>query len=292
MPGITMLLDIVPLDRTEFLTGLAAGTVALVVGVLVSVGLRTFARPTVRWEGAGLLFAAAALVGLDLTHDAPGGLVGGTALVAVGAGVAAAARFPLAVRPAAVAPGAWLVAAHGAIPGEPWVRVLVFVTIVAGGALVADVDRRTARLGLGPLLFAVTVGGVYATVPDTEQALVLLGVAAPVALLGWPLRRAVLGRAGSPAAVAVLMWSAAVGGVGRPSSIVGAVGCLGLFVVAPLSRRSVRTSAPVVVAAHALLVLLSARVAGLRPTVRAAVAVVLLELVVGVAVWGAAPRRP
>jgi hypothetical protein len=170
--------------------------------------------------------------------------------------------------------------------------MLVFVTIVAGGALVADVDRRTARRGLGPLLFAVSVGGVYATVPDTEQALVLLGVAAPVALLGWPLRRAGLGAAGSPAAVAVLAWSAAVGGVGRPSSIVGAVGCLGLFVVGPVSRRAVRTSASTVVAAHALLVLVSARVAGLRPTVRAAVVVVLFELVIGVAVWGTARSRP
>ena len=185
--------------------------------------------------------------------------------MALGAGVAAAARLPLAVRLAAVAPGAWLVAAHGAIPGEPWVRVLVFVD-----------DRRRGRAGrrrrpshrpprAGPPPVRSSVGGVYATVPDTEQALVLLGVAAPVALLGWPLRRAVLGPAGSPAAVAVLAWSAAVGGVGRPSSIVGAVGCLGLFVVGPLSRRSVRTSAPVVVAAHALLVLVSARVAGLAP---------------------------
>ena len=242
--------------------------------------------------GSGrLLFAAAALVGLDLTDDAPGGLVGGTASVALGAGVAAAARLPLAVRLAAVGPepGWW----------RPTVRspasrgcACSCSSRSSSGRLVADVDRRTARLGLGPLLFAVSVGGVYATVPDTEQALVLLGVAAPVALLGWPLRRAVLGPAGSPTAVAVLAWSAAVGGVGRPSSIVGAVGCLGLFVVGPLSRRSVRTSAPVVVAAHALLVLVSVLFAGLRPTVRGAVAVVLLELVVGVAVWGAAPRRP
>ena len=287
MPGIT-----IPLDRTEMLTGLAVGTVALAIGLLASIGARALARPALTWGSAGLLFAAAALVGLDLTHGVPGGLVGGTALVAVGAGIAVATRVPLAARLAAVGPGAWLVAAHGAIPGERWVRVLVFVTIVAGGALVADVDRRTARRGLGPLLFAVSVGGVYATVPDTEQVLVLLGVAGPVALLGWPLRRAGLGPAGSPAAVAVLAWSAAVGGVGRPSSIVGAVGCLGLFVVGAVTRRAVRTSAPAVVAAHALLVLVSARVAGLRSTVRAAVAVVLLELVVGVAVWGTARRRP
>ena len=297
MPGLTL-----PLDRTEFLTGLAAGSVALAVGALASMGRRgrgrhDVERHRVEWHSAGLLFAAAALVGLDLTHDAPGGLIGGTALVAAGAAVAGAAvggtaRLALVARASAVVPGAWVVAAHGAIPGEAWVRVLVFATIVVGGALVADLDRRTARLGLGPVLFAVSVGGVYATVPDTEQALVLLGVAGPVALLGWPLRRAGLGQAGSAAAVAVLAWSAAVGGVGRPSSIVGAVGCLGLFVVAALSRRPIRLPLPAIVGAHALLVLISARVAGLRPTVRAAVTVVVVELVVGVAVWGTAHRRP
>jgi hypothetical protein len=41
-----------------------------------------------------------------------------------------------------------------------------------------------------------------------------------------------------------------------------------------------------------LLVLVSARVAGVRPTARAAVAVVLLELVVGAAVCRAVRRRP
>ena len=54
MPGITMLLDVVPLDRTELLTGLAAGTVALpVIGVVSAypVGLRTLGRP--RWGSAG-----------------------------------------------------------------------------------------------------------------------------------------------------------------------------------------------------------------------------------------------
>jgi len=285
IPAVT-----IPLDRTEFLNGLAAGSIALAIGVLVSAAPRVLARPALRWGSAGLLFAGAALAGLDRTHGAPGGLVGGAALVAVAAGVAA--RLPLAFRLAAVVPGAWLVAAHGAIPGRSWVRVLVFATIVAGSALVADLDRRTARRGLGPLLFAVSVGGVYATVPDTEQALVLIGVAAPVALLGWPLRRGTLGPAGSAASVAVLAWTAAVGGVGRPSSIVGAVGCLGLFVVGPVSRRTSGVAAPVVVAAHALLVLVSARVAGLRTTVHAAVTVVLLELVVGVAVWGTARRRP
>jgi hypothetical protein len=291
MPGLTL-----PLDRTEFLTGLGAGSVALAVALLtltlMSVGSPARARPLVEWGGAGLLFAGAALVGLDLTHDAPGGLVAGTALVAGGAALTAATRLPLVARAAALVPGAWLVAAHSSIPGERWVRVLVFASIVAGGALAADLDRRTARRGLGPVLFAVSVAGVYATVPDTEQVLVLLGAAAPVALLGWPLRRAGLGWAGSPAAVAVLVWSAAVGGVGRPSSIVGAVGCLGAFVLGPVSRRPDRLPAAVIVAAHAVLVLVSARVAGLRPTVRGAVAVVSIELLIGLAVCGTVRRRP
>jgi hypothetical protein len=296
IPGVT-----VPLDRTELLTGLVAGGVAVALRLLVSVGSRARARAGWEWGGAGLLFAGATLVGLHVTHEVPGGLVGGAALAAVGAAIAGGAVKGGAVKgdaaarlaqPAAVVPGAWVVAAHGAIPGEPWVRVLVFATIVAGSALVADLDRRTARLGVGPVLLAVSVGGVYATVPDTEQALVLLGVAGPVALLGWPLRRAGLGRAGSAAAVSVLAWTAAVGGVGRPSSIVGAVACLGLFVVGPLIRRPDRFRAPTMVAAHAVLVLISARVAGLRPTVRAAVTVVLLELVVAVAVCGVSRRRP
>ena len=72
----------------------------------------------------------------------------------------------------------------------------------------------------------------------------------------------------------------------------GAVGCLGLFVVGPVSRRPGTVASLTVVAAHALLVLVSARLAGLRTTVHAAVTVVLLELVVGVTVWGTARRRP
>jgi hypothetical protein len=285
-----------PLHRTEFITGLVAGGVALALRVLASAGSRARARPDREWGSAGLLFAGAALVGLDRTHEVPGGLLVGTALAALGiaiAGTAVKGTAPLrlAARLAALVPGAWVVAAHSAIPGERWVRVLVFATIVAGSALVADLDHRTARVGLGPVLFALSVGGVYVSVPDTEQALVLLGVAAPVALLGWPLRTG-LGHAGSAAAVAVFAWTAAVGGVGRPSSIVGAVGCLGLFVVGPAIRRPARLPSPLLAGAHALLVLISARVAGLRPTVRAAVTVVLLELIVALAVCGIARRRP
>ena len=272
-----------PLDRTEFLTGLVAGSVAFTAAGIAAAILRLR-------SGAGLAFAAAALVGLDLIGDLPGGLVIGVALAAAGAAITN--RGHLAVRMSASAPGAWVVAAQSGVRGDSWVRALIFTAIVAGGALVADLDVRTARRGLAPLLFAISVAGVYSTVPDTEQVLVLAGVVAPIAALGWPLCRATLGPAGSTAAVAVLVWTAAAGGVGRPSSIVGAVACLGLFVLAPLAPPPARLNSLVIIGAHALLVGVGARVVGLRSTVPEAVAVAVVELAVAVAVCGIARSRP
>ena len=66
IPGVT-----VPLDRTELLTGLVAGGVAVALRLLVSVASRARARAGWEWGGAGLLFAGAALVGLHVTHEVP-----------------------------------------------------------------------------------------------------------------------------------------------------------------------------------------------------------------------------
>src|ERR671937_14086 len=54
---------------------------------------------------------------------------------------------------------------------------------VAAGVLLADFDRRWWRHGLALPLLAVTAAGVYATVPDVEAALVVLGAALPFCLL-------------------------------------------------------------------------------------------------------------
>jgi hypothetical protein len=236
--------------------------------------------------------ALAALAALALADHVPGGLILGVALVAAGAIPSARRRnrHPLA-RVAMLAPGAWVVAAHAGVAGERWVRLLVFAATAVGGPLVVELDRRVARRGIGPLMFAVSVAGVYATVPDTEEALVLLGVAAPVTLLG--LTRGIpLGR-GAPAAVAVLAWTTAVGGVGRPASIVGGAGCLGAFLLAPLipAARD-RPTALALPALHVVLVAIAARVAGLRSTPRAAAFVVLFELAVAAAGCRLVARRP
>jgi hypothetical protein len=88
-------------------------------------------------------------------------------------------------------------------------------------------------------LFAVTAGGVYLAVPDTELARVMLGVAIPFVLLSIPRPLSPFGPAGSAAIVGVFAWVVVVGGRGRPSSIVGGLATIGILVAEPLGRRTV-----------------------------------------------------
>jgi hypothetical protein len=166
---------------------------------------------------------------------------------------------------------------------------------------VASFDRRWRELGLLPALLAVTAVGIWATVPDVEAALVLLGAAVPLTLLGWPGplagRRpapAAFGIAGSVAVAAVLAWTVATGGVGRSGSVVGGLACLGLLAVEPAVRLlDPRRRSPLdplerrpglavaALATQLVLVALAARVVG-RPE-RAATALVLAALELGLA---------
>jgi hypothetical protein len=172
-------------------------------------------------------------------------------------------------------------------------RLGLAAAVLLGGFLLGDFDARWRRRGLGPVLLVISAGGIFLTVPDTEQALVALGAALPLALLGWPWPLARLGRAGAYAATGVLLWVVAAGSGGRGSAVAGGVACLGLFVVEPLARaldpahRSVLDRLPanrwgVVAAAlpHLALVLVAARAAGVRSNTAAAVTIALVELVV------------
>jgi hypothetical protein len=153
----------------------------------------------------------------------------------------------------------------------------VAVVTVIGAWSVADFDRRWRSQGYVPVLWAVTVVGVYYTVPDTTEALVLLGAALPLIPLGWPWPVASFGRAGSWAAVGILTWTIAIEGYFRQSAIVGGIGCLGILAFEPLVRLLRRDhSTPfqllpasrwgviVLAIGHLGLVYYSSRVAGVR----------------------------
>jgi hypothetical protein len=246
-----------------------------------------------RWDdlAVGLAFGAAALLAGVAAwgwRRAPRGSV-----LAVLAGLAPAAA------------GWAALAATGRIPAGREAGLAAPVAVVAvavTGMLLADFDRRR-RDGLALGLWAVSLAGVWAVVPDVESAVVVLGAALPPALLGWPgpLARGglvALGVAGSLAGTALLVWVVATDGAGRPVSIVGGLACLGVLAVEPLARRlggrgpgGPPLPAAVLVAAHLVLVAVASRVVGRRETVAEALPLAVAELVVALAVAVAAMRR-
>lgn len=256
------------LAQREFYAGLVSGAATLVV---------VLSRPPTSSPApvGGMLFAGTAGLAMGVMFGFDAGL--GFGLVALAAsGVLADLGYRwLLVAPVALV-GAVLVAFQGHLVGALWIRLAVAVVALFGGLLTADFDRRWRSTAFGPVLLAVSVVGVYYTVPDTREALVMLGAVIPLLLLAWPRRLVSLGAGGAMAATGLLVWVVATGGFGRQSSIVGGMGCLGLLVVEPLARvihrgwspldhvRHRLLAAPLVAGVHLVLVYVSSRVAGLR----------------------------
>jgi len=246
----------------------------------------------------GLLFAAAAAAGLGRSVGLPPGLIFGLIALA-GAGVVVEffrlsrlAAFALAV------PGAWLLAYQAELVEVGWIRALVGIAIAAGVILMSDFERLSPKQSLGLPLLAITASGIYLTVPDTEQALAIMGAALLVAALGLIRPQVSLGVAGSYAATGLLVWTIAAGGFGRPASILGGLACFGLFWVEPLTRLISRATLvvpiPVAVAAHTILVLIASRAVGRGSQVSQAVLLIAAELAIAVAIGvgvSTIPRR-
>jgi len=292
------------LDHPEFRTGVAIGAALTALGAVV--GLLAQARRRRVLPLGGLLIAAGFVVGARHASHLPNSIAVGVALLALGgfvAGVAARRRAWLGLLGVALAaPGAVVLATHlqvasgRANPRPSWIALLVVVSIAIGGPLVANFDRRFGARGWPLVLYAVTAVGVYATVPDTERALVLLGVSVPLLLLGWPAALMSLGSAGSYAAVGALVWVAATDGRGRQTAIIGAIACLGLLVIEPAARllrgrratvlavlpTSIWTVLPVA-GTHLAIVFVASRIAGLRHAISAAATIVVLESLIVVA---------
>jgi hypothetical protein len=307
------------LDHAGLRSGAAAGAALTALGF--AIGLLAVERGRRVLPVGGLFVAIGFVAGARQSPHLPVAVPLGLALLAAGGLVTGRlARRRAAFTPVGIAlatPGAIVLATHlraqSAHPhaNAAWIAPLVGCSVAVAGPLVASFDRRFGPRGWPMVLYAITALGVYTTVPDTERALVLVGVSLPLALLGWPFALASLGSAGAYAAVGALVWVGATDGRGRQTAIIGAIACLGLLVLEPAARllrgrratvlavlpRSVWAVIPVAVV-HLALVYVAARVAGLRHAIGAATAIVVLESVIALAVLflcepppGAGPER-
>lgn len=269
------------LTAPEFAQGLRAGVVVLVAGLLIG-GVWRLAWHRSAPVG-GYLVAVATVAAIEMRFDVPREMLIGLGLLALAGLVGDLQHAPLPLRAALAVPGAWILATRTEVPGPSWVRASIVVTAVIGGALATDLDRRWRRPAIAPGLIAISVLGVYFTVPDTELPLAMIAPAVLIAALAWPIGLVRLGSGGAFAVAGLLAWVSAVGGVGRAGSVVGGLATLGLLVIEPLSRirplgrfngplvpRPGFFAALTVGAAHGLLVLFVSRVAGFRQQPREA----------------------
>ncbi|MEO8692712.1 MAG: hypothetical protein ABI658_04295 [Acidimicrobiales bacterium] len=282
------------IHATEFTTGARVGLIALAITVVVGVvwwRLRPAACPL---PIVGLAATAAAAYALRDAVWLPNRVVLALALLTLAGLVVDVFRLSVLGLLVGALPGALVLDSAPTLVEVRWVRVLVFATTVVGGAALASFDRRWARHGLGAPLVALWAVGVYVTVPDTEAALAVLGALLVVSAGAWPLRLGSLGACGSLPLAGLFAWTAPYGGLGRHSSIVGAVACMGLLLVEPATRalrgggtgpidmiarpeRGRWWTLPAVVPVQLALVFVAARVAGLGHRVDRAVAIVVAE---------------
>jgi hypothetical protein len=249
--------------------GAVAGAALLFAGLAISARGRR--RPL---QLGGVVIAGGGLWAIADNRHLPFPVVLGVIGIGAVGGLTHAHRLSRWYCVALAFPFAWAIGFRGELASALWARVFVTVAVCAGAILLAEFDDAWRREAPGLTLFAVTSLGVYATVPDTELVAAVLGASLPLVLLGWPARLATLGRAGGPAAIALLVWTGAAGGEGRPASIIAVVACLGLLVGSPLAQlllpragdrlRRVPSSASVLslMTGHAVIVLLASRVGG------------------------------
>ena len=233
----------------------------------------------------GLLLTGAALMALPVARAIPSEVLLGLALLGLAGLLTNVLSHSVVLQVGVAVPGAWLITGELAEVYSGWIVWLLFGAMAVGGTLVASGDQRLRSPILGPGLFAISLAGVFLDVPDTEEMLVLLGVMAPLVLLGWPLGLSRLGGAGSYMAVGTLIWAAAWGGIGRPGSVLGAIACLGVLLLVPLAYRGGEaisaTSWPALVAVHLVVVGVASRVAGFRADAWEAAVIAVAALAAG-----------
>ena len=210
--------------------------------------------------GAPFLWGAGAgLVGLLLSYrlrerSPDWGLVWGVAVVAA----LAAAGF---LRGGLVGSGS-----RG--PSTPlWhIAIAVLAVIFAAYGI-----QRLRTNWVGASAVAVTIGGIWATVPDTERAAILIGVTAALAWAWWPADWASPRVAGSLVIGLILAWVALRGGVGRETGLLGALGSVTMLGWSAFALPQARPGLTLI--GHVALVAVWSRWAGLSTSSLTALAI-------------------
>jgi hypothetical protein len=264
------------LRSSGFLVALLTATAASLVAVVAT-------RRAMRSMALAFAAIVAAAAGLAAEDVLPGALLPALLLVAGGAFVSEGR--PLVVRVAALAPGVALLVALATNGTDAWARILVFLTVLGVGPATAVLDRRVPSLSFA--LLVISALGIYATVPDTEQARSLVGALVPVALVVLVWAR-VPEPSGPILGVALLAWVALLGGVARHGAVIGGIGCLGVLALAPVARRSRPVA---LVAVHVGVVAIASRVAGLQQSAWTAIAILVPVMVIAAVILMTGERR-
>lgn len=147
--------------------------------------------------------------------------------------------------------------------------------------------QRHRRRSDTSLAFLLSVGGVWATVPDTEHALLLLGATAPLVLVWWPRAWVTIGIGGAVVVGASVIWGAGLGSYGRDGAYVGAFGALASLALLDVPVRLKRFN----LGFHFVTVFAWSRIAGLsRSSTTALVLGAVLTLAILLVKRWLAPR--
>jgi hypothetical protein len=180
---------------------------------------------------------------------------------------------------AAFAALAWTERLSTEIETPSWTLPVAVVVAIAGSWAVRTLLRRAPGWSVG-VVFALWVLGVWGTVPDTERAVVTMGVVAGLLPALWPKLRVPVRWPGAFVAIAALGFVTATDGAARTSAMIGAFGMVGMPVAAAAAlatRRNLRLSPWALVAAQVLHVIVSGRVAGQWSSAAGAVAIAALS---------------
>lgn len=192
----------------------------------------------------------------------------------------------------------WALAAVGALvssgavrfrPGELFTDPYLLVLAVgAATAAAAGIFRMAKEIVIVPAV-VVSLGGIWATVPDTEKIGVLIGVTAAM-LWAWFITRWAHPTLIGAVAIGILaVWAAAGGGVGRTTGLIGGLGSmatLGLSAyVLPVSKPGMW------LVTHLAVVLVWSRWAGLTNSVPLAMTIGLTASIAAVAIGIVVKKR-